>query len=108
MPPSARRPSGGQSPLVSGSRCYAEPRQIIQSLNGRFQGDLWIADDARDGRGTGSRSARRGCPAMPSGTTLCGLQLHALAYNLASLMRTLALLQEIERWSLTTLREKLV
>ena len=36
------------------------------------------------------------------------LQLHALAYNLANFMRTLALPQEVEHWSLTTLREKLV
>jgi hypothetical protein len=36
------------------------------------------------------------------------LQLHALAYNLASFLRTLALPDEIERWSLTSLREKLV
>jgi hypothetical protein len=36
------------------------------------------------------------------------LQLHALAYNLANFMRTLALPQEVEQWSLTTLREKLV
>ena len=36
------------------------------------------------------------------------LQLHALAYNLANFMRTLALPDEVEHWSLTTLREKLV
>ncbi len=36
------------------------------------------------------------------------LQLHALAYNLANFMRMLALPKEIEHWSLTTLREKLV
>jgi Transposase DDE domain group 1 len=36
------------------------------------------------------------------------LQLHALAYNLANFLRTLALPQEVEHWSLTTLREKLV
>jgi hypothetical protein len=35
------------------------------------------------------------------------LQLHALAYNLANFMRTLALPKEVEHWSLTTLREKL-
>ena len=35
-------------------------------------------------------------------------QLHALAYNLANFMRTLALPKEVEHWSLTTLREKLV
>lgn len=36
------------------------------------------------------------------------LQLHALAYNLANFMRTLALPTEVEHWSLTTIREKLV
>jgi hypothetical protein len=44
--------------------------------------------------------------------TLCNnevrLQLHAPAYNLANFMRTLALPEEVEHWSLTTLREKLV
>ncbi len=33
---------------------------------------------------------------------------HALAYNLANFMRTLALPKEVEQWSLTTLREKLI
>ena len=36
------------------------------------------------------------------------LQLHALAYNLANFLRTLALPADVEHWSLTTLREKLV
>ncbi len=36
------------------------------------------------------------------------LQLHALAYNLANFMRTLALPRSVAHWSLTTLREKLV
>jgi Transposase DDE domain group 1 len=36
------------------------------------------------------------------------LQLHALAYNLANFLRTLALPERVEHWSLITLREKLV
>ena len=36
------------------------------------------------------------------------LQLHALAYNLGNFMRTLALPDAVEQWSLTTPREKLV
>ena len=36
------------------------------------------------------------------------LQLHALAYNLANFLRSLVLPREVEPWSLTTLREKLV
>ncbi len=37
-----------------------------------------------------------------------GLQLHALAHNLANVMRMLALPKEMEHSSLTTHREKLV
>ena len=36
------------------------------------------------------------------------LQLHALAYNPGNFMRTLALPKEVEHWSMTTLRDKLV
>ena len=36
------------------------------------------------------------------------LQLHVLAYTMANFLRTLALPDEVEHWSLTTLREKLV
>jgi hypothetical protein len=36
------------------------------------------------------------------------LQLHALAYNLANFMRTLAMPKTAEPWSLTSLREKLI
>jgi hypothetical protein len=36
------------------------------------------------------------------------LQLHALAYNLANFLRTLALPEAVKHWSLTTLRERLV
>ena len=36
------------------------------------------------------------------------MQLFALAYNLANFLRRLALPQDVEHWSLTTLREKLV
>ena len=36
------------------------------------------------------------------------LQLHVLAYDMANFLRTLALPDEVEHWSLTTLREKLI
>ena len=36
------------------------------------------------------------------------LQLHALAYNLANFLRTTATPELIERWSLTSLRERLI
>ena len=35
-------------------------------------------------------------------------QLHALAYNMASFFRTLVLPDQVERWSLITVREKVV
>jgi hypothetical protein len=36
------------------------------------------------------------------------LQLHALAYNLANFLRTLAPPESMSDWSLTTLKEKLI
>jgi hypothetical protein len=36
------------------------------------------------------------------------LQLHTLAYNLGTFMQTLALPEGVERWTLTTLRERLI
>jgi hypothetical protein len=36
------------------------------------------------------------------------LQLHVLAYNFGNFMRTLALPKTVERWSMTSLREKLI
>jgi hypothetical protein len=36
------------------------------------------------------------------------LNLHALAYNFGNFMRTLALPDAVEQWSLTSLREKRV
>jgi len=36
------------------------------------------------------------------------LQLHALAYNLANFLRTLALPETVKQWSMTTLRDRLV
>ena len=36
------------------------------------------------------------------------LQLHALAYNLANFLRTLALPDSVRHWSLATLRDRLV
>ena len=36
------------------------------------------------------------------------LQLHALAYNLGNFLRTLATPEAMQKWSLTSLREKLI
>ena len=64
-----------------------------------------------NGRGTAEQYIKEGKLAL-RWTRLSShafrLQLHALAYNLANFLRSLALPQEVEQWSLTTLREKLV
>jgi hypothetical protein len=67
-------------------------------------------------RGTAEQYIKEGKYAIKWTRLSCGkfrnnevrLQLHALAYNLGNVMRTLALPKEVEHWSLTTLREKLV
>ena len=69
-----------------------------------------------NGRGTAEQYIKEGKNAINWTRLSCHsfrnnevrLQLHALAYNLANFMRTLALPKEVEHWSLTTLREKLV
>jgi hypothetical protein len=69
-----------------------------------------------DQRGTAERHIEEGwnavkwtrlsCPTFRNNAVR--LQLHALAYNPANVMRTLVPPEEVERWSLTTLRERLV
>ena len=44
----------------------------------------------------------------PSAVQVADGLRHALAYNVANFLRSLALPKEVEQWSLTTLREKLV
>jgi hypothetical protein len=65
------------------------------------------------GRGTAEQWIKEGklalrCPAAAFRGNAVRLQLFALAYNLANFLRSLSLLLEVEHWSLTTLREKLV
>jgi DDE family transposase len=69
-----------------------------------------------NGRGTAEQHIKEGKNALRWTRLSCHafrhnavrLQLHALAYNLANFVRTLALPEEVEHWSLTALREKLV
>ena len=69
-----------------------------------------------NGRGTAEQHIKEGKNALRWTRLSCHafrhnavrLQLHALAYNLANFLRTLALPERVEHWSLTTLREKLV
>jgi len=69
-----------------------------------------------DGRGTAEQYIEEGKNAINWTRLSCHsfrnnavrLQLHALAYTLGNFMRTLALPEAVEHWSLTTLREKLI
>ncbi len=69
-----------------------------------------------NGRGTAEQHIKEGKHAINWTRLSCHnfrnnavrLQLHALAYNLGNFLRTLAMPQEVEHWSLTTLRKKLI
>jgi hypothetical protein len=76
-------------------------RRVVKFYNGRGTAEQWIKEGKNALRWT-----RLSCHAFRHNAVR--LQLHALAYNLANMMRTLALPEEVEHWSLTTLREKLV
>ena len=67
----------------------------------RWQVEQWIKEGKQAAKWT-----RLSCRSMMANAVR--LQLHALAYNLANFLRTLVLPDEVERWSLTTLRGKVV
>ena len=52
--------------------------------------------------------AGRGCHAGSSGDNEVRLQLHALAYNLATFLRCIELPEAMADWSLTSLQLKLI
>ena len=69
-----------------------------------------------NGRGTAEQHIKEGKHAINWARLSCHgfrnnevrLQLHALAYNLGNFLRTLALPETLENWSLTTLPTKLI
>ena len=75
--------------------------RVVAFYNGRGTAERWI----KEGKTT-MKWTRLSCRSMVANAVR--LQLHALAYNLANFLRTLALPGEMERWSLTSLREKVV
>src|ERR671938_343321 len=77
------------------------PERVVAFYNQRGTAEQWI----REGK-TAAKWTRLSCRSMRANAVR--LQLHALAYNLANFLRTLALPDDVERWSLTTLREKVV
>ena len=75
--------------------------RVVAFYNGRGTAEQWI----KEGK-SATKWTRLSCRSMRANAAR--LQLHALAYNLANFFRTLVLPDEVERWSLTTLREKVV
>jgi hypothetical protein len=77
------------------------PERVVAFDNQRGTAEQWIKEGKNAVRWT-----QLSCRSMQANAVR--LQLHALAYNLANFFRTLVLPDEVERWSLTTLREKVV
>ena len=77
------------------------PERVVAFYNQRGTAEQWIKEGKNAVRWT-----RLSCRSMKANAVR--LQLHALAYNLANIFRTLVLPDEVERWSLTSLREKVV
>jgi hypothetical protein len=80
--------------------CRSSER-VVAFYNGRGTAEQWIKEGKNAVKWT-----RLSCQSMKANAVR--LQLHALAYNLANFLRTLALPDSVERWSLTSLREKVV
>ena len=75
--------------------------RVVAFYNQRGTAEQWIKEGKNAIRWTRLSCRRFGHNAVR-------LQLHALAYNLGNFMRTLALPDAVEQWSLTSLREKLI
>jgi hypothetical protein len=69
-------------------------KRVVKFYNGRGTAEQHI----KEGK-SALRRTRRSCHAFRHNAVR--LQLHALAYNLANFLRTLALPERVEHWSLT-------
>lgn len=76
-------------------------KNLVKFYNGRGTAEQWIKQGKNAVKWT-----KLSCRTFKDNQTR--LQLFALAYNVANFLRRLALPWEIDHWSLTTLREKLV
>ena len=75
--------------------------QVVAFYNQRGTAEQWIKEGKNAIKWT-----RLSCCSFAANAVR--LQLHALAYNLANFMRTLALPKAVKQRSLTSLREKLI
>ena len=71
-------------------------QRVVAFYNGRGTAEQWIKEGKNAAKWT-----RLSCCSFAANAVR--LQLHALAYNLANFLRTLALPDGIEKWSLTSL-----
>ena len=76
-------------------------KNVVKFYNGRGTAEQWIKEGKNAVKWT-----KLSCRTFKDNQTR--LQLFALAYNLANFLRRLALPCDVEHWSLTTPREKLV
>jgi len=76
-------------------------KNVVGFYNQRGMCEQWI----KEGKGA-IKWTRLSCRSFNANAVR--LQLHALAYNLGDILRTLAMPEAIEKWSLTSLREKLI
>jgi len=76
-------------------------KNVVKFYNGRGTAEQWIKEGKNAVKWT-----KLSCRTFKDNQTR--LQLFVLAYNLANFLRRLALPGDVQHWSLTTLREKLV
>ncbi len=76
-------------------------QRVVAFYNRRGTCERWI----KEGKGA-IKWTRLSCRSFAANAVR--LQLHALAYNLGNFLRTLAMPETAEPWSLTSLKEKLI
>ena len=86
---------------TAGSAQLRPAERVVNFYNHRGTAERWIKEGKNAITWTRLSCSRFAANAVR-------LQLHALAYNLANFLRTLALPETVKHWSLTTLRDRLV
>ena len=97
----ASRPSGS-TPATRCGRAAASPPTGVPFQT--FQRG-WFEQYIKEGKNA-IKWTRLSCRTFAANAVR--LQLHVLAYNIGNFMRTLAMPKTVKRWSMTSLREKLI
>src|SRR3954447_7990901 len=97
----ASRPSGSTPAMRRGRAAASPPTGVpLQTFQRR-----WFEQYIKEGKNA-IKWTRLSCRTFAANAVR--LQLHVLAYNIGNFMRTMAMPKAVERWSLTSLREKLI